>query len=285
MPNPFQSVQNFIGQANTVVNNVRNAVNLAQGLANGRISFDPKGFMKNIRSINLPAGGIPTFKTRTDAVVNTARGENDWRVSLSVPPQYSAGQNSLLRPLIGKTGGKMIFPFTPSILMTHSASYNAMQPIHSNYPFQMYQHSSVDAITIAGDFFVETAEDAEYWVAVIHYLRSVTKMFYGSGPDQGSPPPIVRLNGYGDYVFNNVPVVVSSFNVELPTDVNYIKTNLYTEGASTNGNSAPATGWVPAQSAITVTCQPTYSRGQVANFNMQDFVSGKYVTGQNRGFI
>jgi hypothetical protein len=282
MSNPFQSVQNFIGRANTIVNNVKKAVSVAEGISNG--SINPFGFMKNIRSANLQPGAMPTFKTRTNATVNTARGENDWRVKLSVPPQYNALSSPLLSPLITETGGNMVFPFTPSILMTHSASYNAMQPIHTNYPFQNYQHSSVDAITIAGDFFVETDQDARYWIAVIHYLRSVTKMFYGAGPEQGSPPPVVRLNGYGDYVFNNVPVVVTSFNVELPTDVNYIKTGL-TGSAATNGNSAPASGWVPTQSAITVTVMPTYSRGQVSQFNMKDFVSGSYVTGSNKGFI
>ena len=281
MANPFQSVQNFIGKANVALSNVRKAVDVASAISNG--SINPFGFMKNIRSANLQSGAMPTFKTRVNATVNTSRGENDWRVKLSVPPQYNALGSSLLSPLITETGGNMVFPFTPSILMTHSASYNAMQPVHTNYPFQNYQHSSVDAITIAGDFFVETDADARYWIAVIHYLRSVTKMFYGDGPEQGHPPPIVRLNGYGDFVFNNVPVVVQSFNVELPTDVNYIKSNI-TGGSATNGNSAPSTTWVPTQSSITVTVMPTYSRGQVSQFNMQDFVSGKYVS-SGRGFI
>lgn len=275
MSNPFQSVQNFIGQANTAFSKVRNAVNTVQGLASGNINA--LGFMKSVRGANLPAGAMPTFKTRTDARVSTTRGENDWRVKLSVPPQYTNASNSLLSPLFEQTEGSMVFPFTPSILMSHTASYNAMQPIHTNYPFQNYQHSSVDAITIAGDFFVETAEDAEYWIATVHYLRSVTKMFYGAGAERGSPPPVVRLNGYGDYVFNNVPVTVQSFQVELPTDVNYIKTGL-------TGNAAGDVGWVPTQSNITVTVMPTYSRGQVSKFNMNDFVSGKYVT-DKKGFI
>jgi hypothetical protein len=275
MSNPFQSVQNFIGQANTAFSKVKNAVNTVQGLASGNINA--LGFMKSVRGANLPAGAMPTFKTRTDARISTTRGENDWRVKLSVPPQYTNASNSLLSPLFEQTEGSMVFPFTPSILMSHTASYNAMQPIHTNYPFQNYQHSSVDAITIAGDFFVETAEDAEYWIATVHYLRSVTKMFYGAGAERGSPPPVVRLNGYGDYVFNNVPVTVQSFQVELPTDVNYIKTGL-------TGNASGDVGWVPTQSNITVTVMPTYSRGQVSKFNMNDFVSGKYVT-DKKGFI
>jgi hypothetical protein len=42
----------------------------------------------------------------------------------------------------------------------------------------------------------------------------------------GSPPPILILNGYGDHVFKNVPVVVKSFSVTLPPDVDYISTTI-----------------------------------------------------------
>ena len=81
------------------------------------------------------------------------------------------------------------------------------RPIHSNYPFFAYQNSQVDQFSITGDFTVENALEGQYWIAAVHYLRSVSKMAYGNTPNQGSPPPVVRLNGYGDYVFKNVPVV------------------------------------------------------------------------------
>ena len=34
----------------------------------------------------------------------------------------------------------------------------------------------------------------------------------------------VKLNGYGDYVFNNVPVVITTFTVDMPSEVDYIAT-------------------------------------------------------------
>jgi hypothetical protein len=283
MPNPFQSLQKTFGSAINIVNTVKRTVDSVQAFAD-----NPLGFMKGIRGINLPTDAMPTFKTRTGATVKTPRGENDWRVSLSIPPIMQGMPKALLSPLT-RTNNRMVFPFTPSIIFSHSASYNALQPIHTNYPFFNYQSSAVDAITIAGDFFVENNIDAQYWIAAVTYLRTVTKMFYGNGDNVGNPPPIIKLNGYGEFVFNDVPCVVTSFNIDLPQDVDYIKATM--SGGTDEGTadyypdptsqSGPDT-WVPSQSLISVTVQPIYSRATQSEFNLNDFVSGDLIS---RGII
>ena len=279
--NPFASLQRTFGNAVNIATNLKKTVDTVREFAD-----NPLGFMKGIRSINLPADAMPTFKRSTTAVVNSPRGDNDWRVSLSVPPIMQEMDSTMLGPLY-RTGKKFIFPFTPSIIFSHSASYNALQPIHTNYPFYNYQSSAVDAITIAGDFFVETSQDAEYWVSGLTYLRTVTKMFYGSGANVGNPPPIVKLNGYGDYVFNNVPCVITAFNIDLPQDVDYLKTAFGStqsisqtqqeQADNVTTQSGPGT-WVPAQSLISVTVQPVYSRSTQAEFNLNNFVNGDLIT-------
>jgi len=62
-------------------------------------------------------------------------------------------------------------------------------------------------------------------LAVIHFFRSVTKMFYGQDKQRGAPPPLVYLSGLGDNQFNNHPAVVTSFDYSLPADVDYIRAN------------------------------------------------------------
>jgi len=241
---------------------------------------EAKGFMKSVRSKNLPQDGVPKFKTNTEAIIADSKSNNDWRVSLSVPPVIKELQSPLLAPL-SVTGDRMIFPFTPSVIFSHSASYSAMQPVHSNYPFYNYQNSVVDAITISGDFFTETNEDAEYWVAAVTFLRTATKMFYGeNGSNTGNPPVIVKLNGYGEYVFKNVPCVITSFNIDMPQDVDYFKTTVRGEEPTNESNAGT---WVPSQSLIAVTVQPIYSRAHVEQFNLNDFVSGKLIS--KRGFV
>ena len=71
-------------------------------------------------------------------------------------------------------------------------------------------------------------------LAVIHFFRSVTKMFYGANdPLRGAPPPLTYLTGLGPYQFNQHPCVVQSFNYSLPSEVDYIRT----EAPNNNGTN------------------------------------------------
>ena len=76
--------------------------------------------------------------------------------------------------------GGIFWPLTPSMMIQHTASYNALALTHSNYPFQAYQNSQVDQMNIIGEFPVQNQQDALYWVAAVNFLRTVTKMFFGN---------------------------------------------------------------------------------------------------------
>ena len=120
-------------------------------------------------------------------------------------------------------------------------------------------------------------------------------MFYGAGSNQGAPPPVVKLNGYGDYVFKDVPCMVTNFTLDMPTDVDYIAVDMtmlgewnsfdaIEEGAdltSTDGDKS----YVPTESQMTVTIQPIYSRALVEQFSLDKFAKGGYLGSNNKGFI
>jgi hypothetical protein len=195
---------------------------------------------------------------------------NDWRVSLSLPEQLAGGP--VLAPIA--SAGKMVFPFNPTILFGNSANYSQVHPTHTNYVYNAYQNSQVSEITINGEFFNESVDDCRYWIAVIHYLRTMTKMFYGEGPLSGNPPLIARLNGYGKHVLNNIPVVITNFTTDLPNDVDYIPVNVDGE-----------LNYVPSQSLVTVTCAPQYSRRIQSTFNLKSFAAGGFVKNGTSGFI
>lgn len=156
---------------------------------------------------------------------------NDWRVRLSLAPnsQYlynnpaSNGGAGILAPLAATKG--VIFPYTPTVSTTYSANYEAYDLIHSNYRGLYYKNSRVGDISIRGMFTAQDTTEANYLLAVIHFFRSVTKMFYGQDPERGTPPPLVYLSGFGEFQFNGHACVVSSFNYTLPNDVDYIKAN------------------------------------------------------------
>jgi hypothetical protein len=267
--------RNATSFAQSVTRTATGAVGAARQAGN-RI-LDGIGIGRIIR--NAP-NSEPSLRTITSATV--AGAGDDWRVKLSLPATFP--NDTILSPLV-ETGG-LVFPYTPTILIQHTANYNSLQPIHTNYPFYNYQSSQIEDIVITGDFFCENAKDAQYWVAMLHYLRSVTKMAYGQSPDTGSPPPVVRLNGYGEFVFPNVPVVIRNFTVDLPADVDYIKTQISEEVTEEADGSTSVSGsvtWAPVQSQVAVTVVPVYSRAKVSQFNLNTFINGGYLGSGNKG--
>jgi hypothetical protein len=157
--------------------------------------------------------------------------DQDWRVRLSLAPGanylYNDAQskNSILAPL-AVTGG-VIFPYTPKIEMSYKADYESYALTHSNYKGYFYKSSYVDTVGMTATFTAQDSAEAAYLLAVIHFFRSVTKMFYGQdrNPAAGSPPPLVFLTGLGQYQFATQPCLVTSFNYNLPNDVDYIRAN------------------------------------------------------------
>ena len=227
-------------------------------------------FMSNIRTKNIKKNTV----TSSPIVANWKSTEGyDWRVKLSLPNISPYTSSEILQPL-RETDNAMVWPYTPTIIITHSASYNSLSPTHNNYSYPAYQNSSIEQMTITGGFSVESAEDARYWIAASHFLRSITKMFYGESDNLGSPPPVVKLYGYGDFVFNGVPVVIESFIMNLPNDVDYIKAYVGPNGS-----------WVPTYSELSVTVRVAYSRDSVNKFKLSEFVNGGYLNDNNKGFI
>ena len=272
----------FTGSIPTSINGFVGEVrDIGQQLFSGGLGSS-LNFMSALRSKNIPTptlgnaagnlGGQASFTTGGNVE------EKDWRVSLSLPNTPSAFSKSPMFQLLRSTKNSMVFPFTPTILLQHSANYGSVEPVHTNYPAYAYRHSSVNEIVVTGQFYVQNELEAQYWMACLHYLRSVTKMDYGTFAETGGPPPIVKLNGYGDYVFNNVPVVITTFSVDMPPEVDYIATGLKGQSLS----AAQEISWAPAESQFSVSCQPIYSRQKQTQFNYNMFVGGHDI---GRGYI
>ena len=227
----------------------------------------------------------------------SGRGAKDWRVRLQIPngavDVYNAllANNNLMEPLLPSRG--IFWPLTPTMQIAHSAGYNPLAQTHSNYPFQAYQNSQIDSMNIIGEFPVQNSEDAKHWVATVNFLRTVTKMFFGKDDQsklKGNPPPIMHLSGYGDHMFNKVPVVVNSFNLELRQGIDYISTKQtqtgYTAPDQIAGlvESGESQTWAPTLSNISVLITPVYSRDSIKNFSLSEFARGN-LSGKGEGEI
>jgi hypothetical protein len=138
----------------------------------------------------------------------------------------------------------------------------------------------VGDVSITGTFTAQDTAEANYLLAVIHFFRSVTKMFYGAkDPQRGAPPPLVYLIGLGQYQFNNQPCVVKTFNYSMPNDCDYIRTkpNNYNTNLS-DRETKPLASTTPVSSVISRLKNSILQKGAVPNVPAQDLLLMQSVT-------
>lgn len=218
-------------------------------------------------------------------VATTVFRDNDTRVRLALSPGsdgilYKDPNNRLMSPLIDTNG--ILFPYTPTISITHSASYSGIHPTHSNYVQHSYSASSVDVINIDAYLTANTADEARYVFATLHFLRSALKMFFGADGDlRGTPPPVLRLSGYGPFNYNSIPCVMTNFTEVMSGDRDMIEVPLA---------AAPDTAtktMVPTYLPVNISLLPIYSKNQIGNFSLNSFARGDLIgnPGKGGGFI
>jgi hypothetical protein len=186
----------------------------------------------------------------------------DWRVRLrlapnadylyKVPPDADGkGGPGILAPLAATDG--VVFPYTPSIETSYQAKYDSYDLTHSNYRGYFYKSSMIENVSIKGTFTAQDTREAQYLLAVIHFFKSVTKMFYGQDAQAGTPPPLVYLSGFGKYQFNENPCVVTNFGYSLPNDVDYIRADGFNNiGLNMENRRSQTSGPAPGGSLGTV---------------------------------
>jgi len=219
-----QNLNSAPGLISSVGNGINVANNLSSAISAGYASGNVAGALRMATS-GLPAAGeaVGDILSAVASFGGDANA-NDWRVRLSLANWSSFRSSPVLKPL--KDAGGLIFPYTPQINIASSSSYAKVETTHTNYSFHAFKSSDPGTISITAPMFVEDSTQGLYWIAMVHYLRSLTKMFAGSDPKAGNPPPIVFLNGYGNYVFKNIPVVVTSFSTSLDASCDYIGVNV-----------------------------------------------------------
>ncbi len=261
-----------------------------------------------------------TIASKTAQDANNEAQQGDWRVRLSLAsganylykdPDVKERKDSILFPLIATNG--VIFPYTPSISVAYAAHYDSQDLIHSNYKVYQYKSSSVDTFTITCDFTAQDTAEANYLLAVIHFFRSVTKMFYGKDQDPapGIPPPLCYITGLGQFQFEQHPIAVTGFTYTLPTEVDYIRagtqltapgiggyvdrtvgaSRLQTSGLAPGAASLPpqfkqvqvtksAATYVPTKMQISITAVPIVSRNAISNeFSLKKYATGELLKG------
>jgi hypothetical protein len=203
---------------------------------------------------------------------------------------------------------KLDFPYTPQIEYGQEVKYDSYSMSHTNYQTYGYGRTENPSINMTCKFSAHTSEHFNLSVYALRFLRTYTKMNYGrTDPLRGLPPRILRFFAYGNQVFDNVPVVISKFNMTFPEDIDYVKgkidpnSDLYKDiegvkkqNIATNemetlnetyisSNSNKSEIYLPVFFTISIGLlvqQNLYKT--VSSFNLQDFAAGKL---NSQGYI
>jgi hypothetical protein len=197
---------------------------------------------------------------------------------------------NLLYPLYSTNG--VLFPYTPSISTGNVAEYDPSAFIHTNYGYNSYIRSYPKPISISAEFTAQTNDEALYLLAVLHFFRAVTKSYFGITPynKAGTPPPTLLFNYLGQHQFNNVPVLVKSFDYTYEANIDYVPvyTGSSVDFSSNIGVSLPTANsdgysYVPTHMTMSLELDTQYIPIKLRNeFNLDEFRAGKLY---NKGYI
>ncbi len=174
-----------------------------------------------------------------DGVATSVESKKDHRVRISAftgqeDEVYGPSDTSNLMFPLRVTGGLM-FPYTPSISVAQDTAYTVSDLEHSNFDILSYQKSSSVKLSVSAKFTAQNQREAEYMIAVIHFLRTVSKTYFGKSDSSafkeiaddtdtttvkkvredgkaGLPPPVLTFSGYGEMMFNHIKVVVNNYS-------------------------------------------------------------------------
>lgn len=184
--------------------------------------------------------------------------------------------DNLLKPLYD-TGGGILFPYTPTITVTRSATYNDFHFSQSNFKYNQFDKSSPGELQISADWSVQTNREGQYFLAALRFLQAATMSEFGLSTDlprRGASPPVLRFNYLGQQMFRNVPVVVSNFTYNLDKDAGYVPIMLPDPYTKTH---------VPTKAVLTITLLVQPNPREVRDkFSLSKFKQGKLF---DRGFL
>lgn len=172
----------------------------------------------------------------------------------------------------------MVFPYTPTITWAQSVQYNAINVVHANQDFQAYSHTPSQTFTITGPFTAQNPQEARYMLACMHFLRTVTKMRYGQSKNLGLPPPVLLLSGYGKYIFNDLPVIITQYTFEYNNNVDMVPVYI-------PGNKGEPVAWVPSLQNISVSVTVQQTPNKLRQFDFDKFASGTLLDDKKGGWI
>lgn len=146
---------------------------------------------------------------------------------------YGADAPYNILSILRATDG-LLFPYTPTISVTQAVDYKNVDLVHTNGDILAYNRTPSVTLSVSGDFTVQSQREGVYALAVLQFLRVVSKMYFGeidkASKKAGLPPPVLIFTGYGSYIFNNLPVVLKSHSYTFDKSMNMVNVQTFNGG-------------------------------------------------------
>lgn len=241
----------------------------------------PSTYAGQTSILPTPQSALPAGTDSVDDIMVTgSRLESDMRVRLRAQPGQAegvygpAGPDNILS-ILHKTGG-VLFPYTPTITVEQSVDYKTVDLVHANGDINAYTRTPSVSLSVTGKFTVQNQREGEYLIAVLHFLRTMSKMHFGeTDPNAGLPPPILYFHGYGTYMFKGLKVVLKSHSFSLDDTVDYV------DVTTPSGGITRVPSMLTVSLSVGVQNTPTEMR---KDFNLQDFRTGAMMR-DSKGWI
>lgn len=181
---------------------------------------------QNLAGVSMPDDGSGIYESIDNRVrLRAFRAQEDQVYGSDTPDNILA--------ILRSTDG-LLFPYTPTISVTQAVDYKNIDLVHSNGDILTYNRTPSVGLSVSGDFTVQSQQEGTYALAVLHFLRVVSKMYFGeidkASKKAGLPPPVLIFTGYGSYVFNNLPVILKSHSYTFDKSMNMVNVETWNGG-------------------------------------------------------
>jgi hypothetical protein len=222
-------------------------------------------------------GGAPTSGNPRQVTVS-ASGQSFADVNAEVQRQLTqkwiTGQEEIR--LIQRGGSSQQFGVrfyvTPELSESRTVNYQEISEIRQAGGILIYIGTQLRTYQINARMVSKTTEEADLTYTYTHRLKAWTTpskdggggQVSGTGVGGANSPEILKLYGYGGESggqLRGVPCVITSFNIDYPNNVSYIKTS--------NGRAS-----VPIVQTFSIALKEVRSDNDLENFNIHSYRDG-----------
>jgi len=153
----------------------------------------------------------------------------------------------------------VIFWATPEVQEVGTANWVEYSELRGPSSITFYMGSPSRTFSINAKFISRTKKEADLTFKYLNVLRSWRMPYIEDGWTGQAEPEVLHLFGYGN-IFRGIPVILKSLNIDLNSEVDYIK--------SSNNSD------IPIVCPVSLSLQEIHTLSDFEKFNIKDFKNG-----------